>query len=696
MKNLAHKAMRHVFAGVLFLGLALALGQPGVAQQTGSTAAPAPAANAQGERRYVIEQVGSVALVQFYVDGFEKLTPRQRLLAYYLAEAGIAGDPIYSDEISSYGLELKQLLEGIWTHPQGIAAGTLEKIRRYTKLLWVYHGNYDLDSSRKFLPEFTAGELRAAARQALKNGANFGVKSAAALDAKLKRLEQAIFDASYRPLLTVKNPPPGQDILTASGNNLYENVTLAEVEKLKSRYALNSRIVKRGGRLMEEVWRAGTPDRKVPPGRYAAYIRRIIANLEKAAEVAEPEQAEVLRKLVRYYQTGEKSDWYAYNIAWVKAGTTVDAINGFIEQYLDPRGEKGAYESVVSFVDAEQTKLMRDFAANAQYFESRAPWREEFKKQNVRPPVANVITVVSEAGESGPISPAGINLPNEQDIRQTHGSKSVLLFNVSGAFAAATGEKAAEEFSSTEEEKQRARKFRQRSRNLLVAMHEVIGHGSGKVSEKLTADPRAYLKEYYSTLEEARADLVALWNFSDPKLAELGVTDQEEVMKAGYDNYARMGLTLLYRYPEGDQIQEDHDRGTQMIVHYLMDRFGCIEAVTQNGKVYLRVSDYSKMRQGVGELLAELMRIKGEGDYEAIKRLVGNYGVKLNPAWRDQVIQRAARVGLPTRTAYISPLVEPVKDAAGKIVDARIRHTLDFAAVMLTYSRKSLGYLSAP
>ena len=682
-----HSAWSQAFAVLLILAVAVPAGMVPVQ--------PLASAAVDPERRYLIEQVDSVALIQVYADGFEKLTPKQRLLAYYLAEAGIAGDPIYYDEISPYGLELKQLLEGIWTHAQGIDAALLEKIRRYTKLVWVYHGNYDLDSTRKFLPEFTSAELRAAAQRALRNGANFGVKTAQALDARLKRLEQPVFDANYRPALTVKNPPPGQDTVTASGSNLYENVTLAEVEKFKGPHGLNSRVVKRGGKIIEEIWRAGTPDGKVPPGRYAAHIRRIIANLEKAAEVAEPAQANVIRKLIRYYQTGEKSDWYAYNIAWVKAASTVDAINGFVEQYLDPRSEKGAYESVVSFVDAEQTKLMRDFAASAQYFESRAPWRDEYKKQNVHPPVANVITVVSEAGEAGPISPAGISLPNEQDIRQQYGSKSVLLFNISGSFAAATGEKATEEFAATEEEKERARKFRLRSRNLLVAMHEVIGHGSGRVSAKLTADPRSYLKEYYSALEEARADLVALWTFADPKLAELGVTDQEEIRKAAYDAEARQGLALLYRYPQGDQVEEDHDRGTQMIVHYLMDRFHCIEPVTRDGKIYLRVTDYKRMHEGVGELLAELMRIKAEGDYNGIKKLMDTYGVKLNPAWRDQVQERAARAGLPRRGAFISPLIEPVRDAAGKITDARVRYTQDFPEVMLDYSRKSLGYLPA-
>jgi dipeptidyl-peptidase-3 len=651
-------------------------------------------AEPQAERRYLIEQAGSFAVTQIYADGFDRLTPRERLLAYHLAEAGIAGDPIYYDQIAPYGLELKQLLEGIWTHPAGIDAGALAKIRNYTKQVWIQHGNYNQDSARKFLPEFTSAELRAAAHRALKNGSNFGVKNDAELDALLTRLEKPVFDANYKTFLTAKTPPPGQDVLTASGNNLYENVTRADVEGFTEQYALNSRLAKRDGRVFEEVWRAGTPDGKVPPGRYAVYLRHVIAHLEQAA-VAEPAQADELHKLIRYYQTGEKSDWYAYCIAWVKSATTVDAINGFIEVYLDPLGAKGAYESVVSFVDTDQTKLMRALADNAQYFENRAPWIDAYKKQNVHPPVANVITVVSEAGEGGPISAAGINLPNEQDIRQQYGTKSVLLFNVSAAFAQATGEKSLREFSSVEEEIERGRKYYSESRKLIVAMHEVLGHGSGKVSDKLTGDPRTYLKEYYSTLEEARADLVALWDFNDPKLTELGIENQQELMRAAYDAEARGGLTLLYRYPHGEQIEEDHDRGTQMIVHYLMEKFACIAPITKDGKIYLRVTDYAKMHAGVGDLLAELMRIKAEGDYDAIRNLVGTYGVKLNTQWRDEVQERATRIGLPTRGAFLSPIVEPVRDSGGKLADARLRYTLDLAEVMLDYSRKSLGYLPA-
>jgi dipeptidyl-peptidase-3 len=644
------------------------------------------------QHRYLVGEAGPFAMVQVYADGFDKLTPRERLLAYHLAEAGIAGDPIYYDQIADYGLQLKQLLEGIWTHPEGVDAAVLAKIRAYTLLVWIQHGNYNLDSSRKFLPEFTASELQAAARRARANGANLGADSDAALDVLLGQLQRPIFDADYKPMLTSKAPPPGQDKLTASGNNLYAGVTSEEAAKFVHKYELNSRLEKRGGRLFEDVYRAGTPDGKVPAGRYAPFLKRSIAHLEMAAQAADPPQAEVIRKLIRYYQTGETKDWHDYNIAWVGLASNVDFIHGFVEVYLDPLGAKGAWESVISFVDAEQTHLMRSFADNAQYFEGRAPWLDAYKKQGVKPPVANVITVVSETGESGPISPTGINLPNEQDIRQQYGTKSVLLLNVSNAYTEAVGPKAIEEFSATPEEIETGKEYGVEARKLLVMMHEVLGHGSGKVSPKLTGDPRTYLKEYYSTLEEARADLVALWNFADPKLEEMGIAHRDALMRAAYDAEARSALTMLFRYPHGEQVEEDHDRGNQMIVQYLVKNFSCIEAVTQNGKVFLRVTDYAKMHEGVGKLLAELMRIKAEGDYNAIRNLVTTYGVKLNTGWRDQVQQRATRIGLPTRGAFISPILDPVRDGQGQAVDAKIRYTQDLSEVMLDYSRKSLDY----
>ena len=662
---------------------------------TTPTAAPQTQQAPPG-RIYLLGQVGQYAVVQLYADGFEQLTPSERVLAYYLAEAGIAGDPIYYDQIAPYGLDLKRLLEGIWTHPQGIPPATLEKIKNYTELFWISHGNYDADTSEKFLPDFTPIELRDAARQAMQSGADFGVKGDKSLDFLLARLDQPIFDANYRPRLTVKNPPPGQDILTASANNFYDHIAMDDLAGFKERYALNSRLEKRGGHVFENVWRAGTSDRSVPPGLYAAQIQRIIEHLGEAASIAPPLQSAALLKLIRYYQTGDKADWYAYNTAWLQMPSNVDAINGFIEVYLDPRGQKGAYESVVSFVDANETQLMQQLAANAQYFEQRTPWLDVYKKQNVHPPVANAITVVSETGDGGPISAGGINLPNEQELRQQYGTKSMLLFNVTTAWAAATGQRALEEFSSSDEEKERGRKYWLEARNLHIAMHEVLGHGSGKVSGKLTADPSSYLKEYYSTLEEARADLVALWDFADPKLAELGIQNQQDLMKTAYDTEARSALTLLTHYPQGDQVVEDHDRGTQMIVQYLMKNCGCIEGVTRENKIYLHVTDYGKMRQGIGVLLAELMRIKAEGDYLAIQSLVNTYGVKFDSAWRDQVVARAKAIQLPTRGAFLPPEIEPVYDATHHIVDARIRYTMSLPEVMLTVSRKSLGYLPSP
>jgi dipeptidyl-peptidase III len=649
----------------------------------------------QTERRTLAGQAGPIAIVQYYADGFEQLTPQQRVLAYYLSQAGIAGDPIYYDQISPYGLELKQLLEGIWTHPSGIDAGELKKIQDYTQLFWIQHGNYNLDSSQKFLPEFTPAELHDAAHRAFRSGANFGVRDQKGLDALLARLQKPIFDATDRPMLTVKSPPAGQDLLTASGNNYYENVTLADLENFDERYTLNSRVEKRGGKLFEDVWRAGTPDGKVPPGRYAAYIERIIANLTQAAGVADPAQADVLRKLIHYYQTGESADWRAYSVAWVQLSAKVDAIDGFIETYMDARTKKGGYESMVSFVDPSQTQFVSQLAANAQYFEDRAPWADAYKKQGVRPPSAKFIIVVSEAGDAGPISFSGVNLPNEQDIRQVYGTKSMILSNITSAFAEAVGHKAADEFSSSDDERERAHEYGEEARRLMVAMHEVLGHGSGKVSDSLMADPRSYLKEYYSTLEESRADLVALWDFTDPKLAELGVKNQDELMRAAYDAEARAGLILLNRYPQGGQVIEDHDRGTQMIVHYLMDKYHCIEPVTVGGKLYLRVNDYAKMHEGVGALLAELMRIKAEGDYAGIRSLVNTYGVNLDPAWRDEVVRRARGIDLPTHGAFLSPIIGPIRDAAHHVVDAKIRYPADLADVMLTYSRESLGYLPA-
>ncbi len=635
------------------------------------------------QRKYLSEQIRSIAVVSLYADGFERLTPRQRVLAYYLAQAGLAGDDIYTDQISAYGLRLTDLLDNLVGHLDEIDSELGAKISDYAKLVWIHHGNYDLDSYRKFTPDFTFEQLKEVALAAWKRGARFGLRDKKQLNEALVGLRDSIFNPDYKPMLTVKNPPAGHDVISASSCNFYDNVTLQEVQSFKERYKLNSRVAKFRGKLVEQPYRAGTPDGKVRPGRYAKQLRRMISFIQLAIRRADPEQRAVLRKLIRFYRTGFEKDWLDYNIAWVKLNPTVDMISGFVETYLDPRNAKGSFETIVSFVDPEATRLMQRLAENAEYFEMHAPWKDEYKKRDFKPPVANAINVLVATGDGGPFCPGGINLPNEQAIREKYGTKSVLLNNIMHAAAAAIGEKAAVEFSSSEEERVRAVKHRLRARDLLVALHEIVGHGSGKVSERLKEDPHAYLKEYYSTLEECRADLVALWSFWDPKLAEIGVTNHQEVAKAGYDAYVRSALVLLNRYSDSLTIEEDHDRATQLIINYTMHRNGSIQQIEKNSKIFLRVRDHTAMRDAVGELLSELMRIKAEGDYDSIKKLVVEHAVRVNTSWRDQVVERCKRINLPKKAAFIMPILKPIHDKRGRIIDAGLRYPESFTELQL-------------
>jgi dipeptidyl-peptidase-3 len=519
-------------------------------------------------------------------------------------------------------------------------------------------------------------------------GERFGLRNRRQLAQEIVELRDAIFNPDYRPMLTVKNPPPGQDIISASSCNLYENVSLKELESVKEGYKLNSRIARIGRRIVEQPYRAGTRDGRIRPGRYARQLRQMISSIELGIRYADPAQKAVLRKLVRFYRTGMEKDWLDYNVAWVKTNSQVDMISGFVETYLDPRGAKGSFETIVSFIDPEATKLMQLLAENALYFEARAPWKDEYKKREFEPPVANAINVLLATGEGGPFCPAGINLPNEQAIRQKYGTKSVLLTNIMHAATAAIGEKAAIEFSSTDQERERAARYRVKARDLLVAMHEVVGHGSGQVSETLKEDPHVYLKEYYSTLEECRADLVALWDFWDPKLEEIGVQDYQEVAKAGYDAYARSGLVMLNTYRDSTTIEEDHDRATQLVINYVAGRNRSIQSIEVDSKVYLVVNDYARMREAVGELLSELMRIKAEGDYDSVRRLVNEHAINLNTAWRDQVVERCKRINLPRKAAFIMPILEPTRDSRGRIADVRIRYPQSFTELQLHLAKQ--------
>ena len=634
------------------------------------------------ERKYLLEKVGKVAIVQLYADGFEDLSLNEKILAYYLSGAALAGRNITYDQVHRHGLEIRNLLEEIVTHPQGIAEKLLEKIASYLKLFWAFNGNHGTNS-RKFVPEFSFEDLLLASKIALSNGANWGVKNEEALIEKLNGFKRTIFDPEFEPILANKSPKEGEDVITASANNYYEGVSLKDLEDFEEKYPLNSKVVKKDGKIIELVYRAGTDS--IPAGLYAEQLNQVIDNLEKALPYAKEGQREALKHLIRYFKTGDPKDFEKYNISWVKDNPTVETINGFIETYNDARGAKGEYEGTISFVDQETNQIMQDLAAFAQYFEDKAPWDEKYKKKKINPPVANAVNMLLGIGGAGPISWLGVNLPNAQEIREAYGSKNLILTNVIKITRKVEAGKTTKEFALTEEEVKLDELYGETADLLHTAIHEILGHGSGKVSEKLKSDPKEYLREYYSTLEEAKADLMALWHIFDDKLMQIAKTDKK-CGKALYWDYVRKDLVRLRTVKEGDRLEKDHARGRHMIVSYLRDRTKAIETVQKDGKVYLVVKDIDEMRKGVGELLSLIMRIKAEGDYQEAKKLVEKYGIKINPEWRDQVIKRAEAIDLPDHYALVMPSLSLVKGKDGNITDVEISYPQDFMRQQLEYS----------
>ncbi|HKV03845.1 MAG TPA: hypothetical protein VJO53_01930 [Candidatus Acidoferrales bacterium] len=629
-------------------------------------------------------RVGDTGFIQLTADSFNDLTLDRKMDAYWLYMAAVAVNPIAYDQNSAYGLREKHLLEAILTHSQGVDPATLKKITDYAMLFWGNQGNYNSFTSVKFLPGFTPADLHAAAARALKNGAPLG--SASALEKELQALEKPLFDPAFEPMATLKNPQNGEDPLQASGNNYYSGVTLKDLAGFTERYALNSRLVKQNGKLVEEVYRAGTPDGKIPPGRYSHELGLAIRDLEKALPFAPESQKAVIRDLIRYYRTGDRADWIQCGIDWVHDNTNPDFSNGFVEVYKDPRGVKGAIQGFVSVVDEQMSRLTSGFASNAAYFEARAPWDEKYKNPNPKPPVVNAVEMIAETGDFS-VDTIGDNLPNEAEIHEKYGTKSFILTGSIRALNSAQGNKVADEFSGTPAERERAEKFGDLAENLMTAMHEVIGHGSGKLGPKITRDPAYYIKEYYSTLEEARADLMALWSFWDPKLIEMGVMPSDDVAKAAYDAEARGALSQLHEVPTGDTIEEDHRRGTQLIVNFIREKTGAIQPVEHDGKVFLEVNDYAKMRQGVGMLLAELMRIKAEGDYDAARELITKYGIHFNTAWRDQVVARYKTLDIPNYWVGINPELHLRQGAGGKVQGVEISYPRDIVKQQLEYTK---------
>jgi dipeptidyl-peptidase-3 len=650
---------------------------------TDTMRAAEPAQAPPADRKYLLERVDDAAVAQLYADGFAALPLDQKLLIWHLYGAALAGRDIYYDQRYVHNIEMRDVLEELITHPDGIDPATMEEIQRYTKLFWLNTGPYNNLTARKFVLKCDPRAFVAAAHSAQKAGARFPVRRGEALDAMLARMQPLFFDATVDPIVTSKTPGQGKDILSSSANNLYVGVTMRDLEGFKEQHPLNSRLVKRDGKLVEEIYRVG--------GRYDKQIRAILGHLEAALPYATPPMEKALRALMKFYSSGQTADRVAYDIAWVQdRESPVDTINGFVEVYMDSRGMKGSWESLVFYVNREKTEGIRKLAADAQWFEDHTPWLPQYRKQGVRGITANAIDVVVESGDSGPITPVGINLPNDQEIREKFGSKSVSLSNVNEAYDKSTSAEFRREFAWTPEEAARAEKWSSLAGELTTDLHEVIGHASGKLAEKLQGtSPQSLLKEQYSALEEARADLVALYFLPDPKIAELGLinaADQAEIVQAEYEGYTRNALVQLRRVREGTQIEEDHMRNRQMIVRWLMANSKAIDVRERDGKTYYVMIDSKQFQDGVGRLLAEVQRIKSEGDYEAAKKLFETYGVHFDAKLRDEVVARVDHLKMPSYTGFVQPKLEPVKSSDGRITDVRISYPLDLTTQMLEYS----------
>lgn len=626
-------------------------------------------------------------MVQLYADGFEGLPRDAKILAWHLVQAAIAGRDIFLDQKYEHAPEMREWLEELFVHADALPSAARAEIERYTKLFWLNNGPHRHDTARKEEFRLSFEEFVDAVARAEGAGARFPWPEGVAREEHLRFLHGTALSSRVDPVCTRKTPPPGRDLLAESCVNFYRGVTMADLEGFEERYPLHSRLVKGSdGRLVEEVWRCGD-GASIPPGRYAREIAAIVGHLERALPFAPAPTRRALERLVRFYRTGDPEDLRQYHISWVAdRDAVIDTVNGFVEVYVDPRGQKGAWEGIVSCVNAQKTAAIRRLAERAAWFEARMPWDPKYRKAEVHGVSANAIDVLVETGDAGPVTPVGINLPNPQDIRETYGSKSVGLSNVVEAYDRSQIPALRREFCLTQEEFERANRWATIASEAHTNMHEVIGHGSGRLAEHV-GDPARALRETYSTLEEARADLVALWFLGDPETLAAGLAPGEEAALAEYEGYTRGALLgQLRRVLHGEELEEDHARNRQLVARWIHLHSDAIERKVVSGKTYFVVTDRERWRQAAGRLLAEIMRIKGEGDYAAAKALVESYGVRFEARLRDEVVERLRAIDPPTYTGFVQPRLAAVRDGAGKVVDVAISYPMDLAQQMLEWS----------
>lgn len=635
--------------------------------------------------KYTNEQFADIQMLRYKVEGFEQLSLRQKTLIYHLSEAALAGRDILFDQNGRYNLRIRELLETVYRDYKGDRKSKdFQGLTLYLKRVWFSAGIHHHYGNEKFVPEFSEKWLRT---------------TLASLNYKV---EDEVLDAMFNPN-TFKmrvNQKDGDDlVLTSAGNYYGHDVTQAEAEQFYAQrkpsgdprpvmMGLNSRLV-RGefGFLEERVWRVG--------GLYGTAIEQIVKHLEAAEPFAENEQqAGVIRRLIEYYRTGDLRTFDHYSIQWLKdTESLVDFVNGFTETYGDPLGMKASWESIVNFKDIAATERAHQLAVNAQWFENHSPVDARFKKKEVKGISAKVITAAILAGDLYPSTAIGINLPNSDWVRRDFGSKSVTISNLTSAYAkAAHGSGMDKEFIIDEPTRQLVLKYGDRCDDLHTDLHECLGHGSGQLLPGTDPDS---LKSYGSTIEEARADLFALYYLADPKLVELGLTPNMDAHKASYYSYIQNGaLTQLVRIKPGNTIEEAHMRNRALIAHWVLEQAKsqktakpCVELVKQKGKTFVRVNDYAEMRHLFGSLLAEIQRIKSEGDYEGARKLVETYGVQVDAKVHKEILERYARLKLSPYKGFINPVYKAVYDAQGNITDVTISYDEAFDAQNLRYSR---------
>ena len=641
----------------------------------------------KGSTPWIVDRFDDIKVIRYEVPGFERLPLEQKELVYYLAQAAKCGRDILYDQNCAVNLPVRRMLETVYENYAGDrTTAEWKALEKYLKKVWFANGIHHHDSNDKFTPEFSQGYLLDVIETIPEE--QFG---------DLNPLRETVFTAIFDPAKypTRLNQKAGDDLLLTSSSNYYRGVTQTEAESFYAgmaaadagnpepvSYGLNSQLTKDdAGRLVERTWKVG--------GMYSAAIERIVYWLEKAESVAREPQKTNIAALISYYRSGDLKEFDRYNIGWVRdTVSNVDFVNGFIEDYGDPLGRKASWEAIVNFVDSAACHRTEVISSNAQWFEDHSPVDPRYRKEKVRGVSAKVITVAMLGGDCYPATPIGINLPNADWIRKEHGSKSVTIDNITYAYdQAAHGNGFNEEFVLRAEDRERMDKYGKLADDLHTDLHECLGHGSGQLAPGVKGGE---LRSYGSTLEEARADLFGLYYLGDPKLVELGLVPSSDVAKAGYAKYILNGLmTQLARIEPGKDVEESHMRNRKLIAEWCCERGAAdkvIEWVKENGKTYVVVNDFEKLRALFGELLHEVQRIKSEGDYEAGRDLVERYAVKVDPTLHEEVLARYSALGIEPYGGFVNPEYELVEQD-GKVVDVKITYPADYVKQMLDYSK---------